>query len=83
MMVTEVQRWGNSQGVRIVKRLLNGTGIAVGDEVDVIVRDGTIMVAPVGRMRGKHGLHKLVARIPKDYRPQEVDWGAPVGKEVL
>ena len=82
MMVTKVQRWGNSQGLRIGKRLLEEAGIAVGDEVDVVVRDGTIMVTPVARVRGKYRLRELVARIPKDYRPEEADCGALVCKEV-
>jgi len=81
-MVTKVQRWGNSQGLRIGKRLLEDAGIAVGDDVDVVVRDGNIMVTPVARVRGKYSLRELVARVPKDYRPEEADWGAPVGKEI-
>jgi len=81
-MVTRVQQWGNSQGLRIGKRLLEDAGIAVGDEVDVVVRDGTIVLTPVARVRGKYDLRELVARIPRDYRPEETDWGAPVGKEI-
>ena len=80
-MVTKVQRWGNSQGLRIGKRLLEDAGIAVGDEVDVVVRNGTIMLTPVARVRGKYSLREVVARVPKDHRPEEADWGAPVGKE--
>ena len=81
-MVTKVQKWGNSQGLRISKQVLRDAFISVGDDVDVIVRDGIIVITPVARVRGKCSLRQLVARIPRNYRPEEVDWGAPVGKEV-
>ena len=81
-MVTKVQSWGNSQGLRLSKRILEDAHVSVGDEVDVAVRDGLIVVAPLKRTRGKVSLRSLVARIPKDYKPQEADWGKPAGREV-
>jgi antitoxin MazE len=81
-MVTKVQKWGNSQGLRLAKQVLEDASIAVGDDVDVAVRDGVIVIAPVKRMRGKQSLKELVSRIPKNYRAEEVDWGKPVGREV-
>ena len=81
-MVTKVQSWGNSQGLRLSKQVLADAHVSVGDDVDVAVRDGVIVVTPVKRTRGKVSLRKLVARIPKDYKPEETDWGTPVGREV-
>ncbi|HEX9941055.1 MAG TPA: AbrB/MazE/SpoVT family DNA-binding domain-containing protein [Thermoanaerobaculia bacterium] len=81
-MVTRVQKWGNSQGLRLSKDLLSEAEIEVGDAVDVVVRQGTLVVTPVRRVRGGHDLRELVSRIPKDYKPEEVDWGPPVGREV-
>lgn len=81
-MITKVQKWGNSQGVRLSKELLSDVEINVGDAVDVAVRDGALVVTPLRRVRGGHDLRKLVRRIPKDYKPEEFDWGYPVGREV-
>ncbi len=81
-MITKVQKWGNSQGVRLSKELLSDVEINVGDAVDVAVRDGALVVTPVRRVRGGHDLRELVRRIPKDYKPEELDWGHPVGREV-
>jgi antitoxin MazE len=81
-MVTKIQKWGNSQGLRLPKQVLEDARIAVGDDVDVTARDGMIVIAPARRIRGKHSLKELVSRIPADYEPQETDWGEPVGKEV-
>ena len=80
-MLTKVQKWGNSQGLRLAKRVLEDAKISVGDPVDVTVRKGAIVVAPVRKVRGKYSLRELVARIPKDYRAREVDWGKPMGRE--
>ncbi|MCD4748662.1 MAG: AbrB/MazE/SpoVT family DNA-binding domain-containing protein [Thermoanaerobaculales bacterium] len=74
-MITKVQRWGNSQGLRLNKQVLEEAHISVGDEVDLAVRGGVILLRPVRRVRGGQDLKKLVAQIPKDYKPGEIDWG--------
>ncbi len=81
-MVTKIQPWGNSQGLRLSRQVLEDARLAVGDQVDVTARDGLIVVAPVRRVRGKRSLQDLVSRIPKNYRCGETDWGRPAGKEV-
>lgn len=80
-MVTKVQKWGNSQGLRIAKHVLEETCLSVGDDVDVRARDGVIVISPIKRIRGKQSLQKLVLRIPKNYRGREIDWGRAVGNE--
>jgi antitoxin MazE len=80
-MVTKVQKWGNSQGLRLAKHVLEEARISVGDLVDVSTQDGVIFIAPARRVRGKQSLQELVSRIPKNYETKEVEWGKPVGKE--
>jgi len=81
-MVTKVQKWGNSQGLRLSKALLSDVQINVGDAVNVEVRDGALVVTPLHRVRGGHSLSELVRRIPRGYKPEELDWGPPIGREV-
>ncbi len=81
-MLAKVQKWGNSQGIRLSKGLLSEARLAVGDELDVAVSDGKIVLIPVQRVRGRLKLEELVSRIPDEYEPAEVDWGAPRGEEV-
>lgn len=81
-MLAKIQKWGNSQGLRIAKSLLSEAQLDVGDEVDISVKEGTMVVSPAKKIRGRHSLHDLVARIPKGYKPDEVEWGGPTGKEI-
>ena len=81
-MLTKIQKWGNSQGLRLAKNLLADAQLGVGDEVDISVKDGIMIVTPAKRIRGRQSLKDLVARIPENYQTGEVDWGEPVGKEV-
>ena len=80
-MTTKIQRWGNSQGLRLNKELLSQAAIKVGDEVAITVEHGAIIVTPVQRIRGRYDLSELVKAIPADYKPEELDWGAPAAGE--
>ncbi len=80
-MLSKIQKWGNSQGLRFTKALLQEAQINVGDEVSVSVQNGRIIVEPATKVRGKYGLKELVSRIPQEYQAEELDWGEPVGKE--
>ncbi len=81
-MLAKIQKWGNSQGLRITKALLSDAQINVGDEVNISVKDGALIVTPARRVRKKYNLKDLVAKIPKGHQAKETDWGEPVGKEV-
>lgn len=81
-MITRIQKWGNSQGLRLPRAVLADAGIAVGTEVDVAVEDGVLVIRPARRVRGKHDLADLVRRLPSGQRHREVDWGPPTGREV-
>ena len=52
--------------------------IVDGSEVEVSVADGVLIVRPSGKA---YSLDELVDRITPENRHDEVDWGAPEGKE--
>jgi antitoxin MazE len=81
-MRTKIQKWGNSQGLRISRDVLDSAHVSVGDEVNVAVNDGAIVITPVKQIRRRCNLDELLAQIPADYRPEELDWGKPRGKEI-
>ena len=80
-MHAKIQKWGNSQGVRLTKGLLADAQLGVGDEVEIDVKDGMMIIKPAKKIRRRHKLEDLVARIPTNYQSEEVDRGAPVGKK--
>ena len=81
-MITKVQKWGNSQGLRFPKPILEEARIQVGDEVSITVQDGKITIHPVHQRRHRRvRIEDLVHRMPADYQVAEVNWGDPVGKE--
>lgn len=81
-MVTRVQKWGNSQGLRVSKDVLEKVHIAIGDMVDIRVQKDCILIQPVRQVRGKYSLRDLVRQMPKGYKPDREVWSGPVGKEV-
>lgn len=80
-MFSKIKKWGNSQGLRLTKNVLSEADLKVGEEVEVFVRDGSIVISSRNRKRGKHDLNDLISQIPEDYQPGEVDWGKPEGRE--
>lgn len=80
-MLTKIQKWGNSQGLRFTKAILEEAQIEVGDEVEVSVHDGKIVVQPTQKVRGRYKIESLIAEMPAEYEVEEVEWGDAVGKE--
>jgi antitoxin MazE len=78
-MVSKVQRWGNSQGLRLPKHILESADISVGDNVEVISQEGQIIIKKVARR--KFNLAEMVSRMPRNYKAREESFGKPVGKE--
>lgn len=78
-MLTKLQRWGNSQGLRLSKQVLDMARLAVGDEVEIVVGEEEITIRkPRGK---KYDLADLVSRLPPGYRAGEEAFGKPAGKE--
>lgn len=80
--MSTIQKWGNSQGLRLAKAVLQEAQLNVGDEVDVSVENGRIIIESTTKVRGRYDLQELLAKMPKEYRVEELDWDEPVGKEV-
>ena len=78
-MATRVQRWGNSQGLRLAKHVLERARISVGDDVEVIAGEEEILIKKVSR--SKFNLAEMVSRMPFRHRAREESFGKPVGKE--
>ncbi len=79
-MQAQVKAWGNSQGIRISKDILQEANVAIDDILDVKVSDGMIMLSKPFR-------HKTLEERAAEFDGKlnldgEYDWGEPVGREV-
>ena len=82
-MLVKVQKWGNSQGIRLSKEVLAEANILVGDELEITSTKDQLVIKPIRKIRGKYHLQVLVAKIPQDYKANEENWGSAVGLEVM
>lgn len=72
----QVQKWGNSLGIRIPKSLAIKVGLEEGSEVDLDVENGHLVIKP------KSGtLDELLAQVTPDNLHQEISTGKPQGRE--
>ncbi len=78
-MRSRISKWGNSLAVRIPRGLTEEAGLSDGSDVEITLRDGRIVIAPVGP---EYRLDELVKGITSENRPTETDWGRPTGNEV-
>ena len=79
-MQTQVKSWGNSQGIRLPKEVLQEAGIALNEILDITVTNGVITLA-------KSIKHKTLEQRAAEFGGNlnldgEYDWGEPVGREV-
>ena len=80
-MLGKIQKWGNGQGLRFTKALLQEAQLNVGDEVSVSVQRGQIIIESVTRVRRRYDLRELISKMPQEYQIEELNWGESVGKE--
>ncbi|WP_282942461.1 AbrB/MazE/SpoVT family DNA-binding domain-containing protein [Paenibacillus sp. RC67] len=72
----QVQKWGNSLGIRIPKSLALKVGIEEGSEVDLDVEDGHLIIKPKTAT-----LDELLAQVTPENLHKEVSTGEPKGRE--
>ncbi|GAB6072273.1 AbrB/MazE/SpoVT family DNA-binding domain-containing protein [Venenivibrio stagnispumantis] len=78
-MIT-INKWGNSQGIRIPKNYLKKLGLDIGDEVEIRIEDEKLIIVPVKKKRkSKLDINKLFKE--KYEENEEYNWGQ-VGKEI-
>lgn len=79
-MVGQVKSWGNSQGIRLSKELLESAGIKLNDYLNIEVQNGMIVLSKSFR-------HRTLEERAKEYGGKiepsgEFDWGEAVGREL-
>ena len=80
MQVT-IRKWGNSIGVRIPAGILTELNMSAEKKVDVRDEAGRIIIEPI--IDSQETLEQLLGQITPDNLHSEIDFGQPVGKELL
>jgi len=79
-MLTKIQKWGNSLGVRIPRAFAVDAHVEAGSTVDISLEKGALIVRPIRRRR--YALSALLEEVTSENLHEEVTTGAPLGREV-
>lgn len=79
-MTTNIQKWGNSQGVRIPKILLDTVKWNENEQIVILVEDNKLVIEKANNKKRKN-IKELFENYEGEYEPVQVDWGNPVGEE--
>lgn len=77
-MISKVNLWGNSLGLRIPKTFAKEIGLKKGTQVKMTLEKGKLVIQPAGKV----SLKVLVEQITPDNSYEEMDFGRAEGREV-
>ncbi|MDD4698931.1 MAG: AbrB/MazE/SpoVT family DNA-binding domain-containing protein [Oscillospiraceae bacterium] len=81
-MVTNIVKWGNSQGIRIPKPLLESLDLKDNDMVELIIENNYLVIKKKEKTNTYKTIQERFENYNDEYEPIEIDWGAPVGDEI-
>jgi antitoxin MazE len=80
-MTTKIQKWGNSLGIRLPKVLIESTAFSLGSEVEVEKKGSEIILKVIKDK--KLTLKEMLKGMTRANFEPLVDWGPPVGREII
>ncbi len=78
-MVVAISKWGNSQGFRIPKELLEKLNLSIGDMVKINCEKDRLIIQPAKKKK-KYDINELVESLPLDYKTVE-EFDTKIGSE--
>ncbi len=78
-MLTKVQKWGNSLGLRIPKSFAEEASVKEGSPVDLSVSNGQLIIRPI--RRSNYELQDLLDGVTEENLHAELATGEPKGRE--
>lgn len=76
-MFLNIDKWGNSLGIRLPAQLARELELRQGSTIDLIIEDGHLAIYPV-----KNDLQAMVDQISDENRHELLLDGPPIGKEI-
>lgn len=80
-MTTTIQKWGNSQGVRIPKILLDSINWSENEEVSINIEEDKLVIEKA-KTQNRKNIKELFKDYKGEYKPEKIDWGEPEGEEI-
>ncbi len=81
MTTSTIQKWGNSQGIRIPKHILNELKWHNNEAITIKAENEKIIIEKLKQDKRKN-INELFADFDGQYTATEIDWGKAVGKEI-
>lgn len=78
-MITKIQKWGNSMGLRIPKTFMNQMKLQEGTQVDLLLKNDRIEIVP---LKKKYNLKDLLKNVTEENLHSEWDSGSIQGEEI-
>ena len=76
-----ISKWGNSQGLRIPKEIIEALNINIGDKVRLFIEKNRLVLEPVKKKK-KYNISELVEKIPDNYTKEKEHFSEPMGREI-
>jgi antitoxin MazE len=80
-MIVKLQKWGNSMGVRISKKIIDDMDLSAGSVFSVEQVLGNLVLKPENTVP-KYDIALLSKQINQDNQHKLIDTGHPVGAEI-
>ena len=78
-MIAQVKSWGNSQGIRLPKDLLEEIGVRLNDFLNIEIQGENIILSKTFKHKT---LEERTAEFSGKIGPyEEFEWGDPMGRE--
>lgn len=81
MAQATIKKWGNSPGIRFSASTMKAAALNVDDTVEITVEEGRIVIIPV--RAAEYSLEGLLSGITPENVHEKVDFGKPIGKELI
>lgn len=78
-MTTTIQKWGNSQGIRIPKVILDTVKWNENEEIIILVENEKLIIE---KANNRKNIKELFKDYKGKYEPVEMDWGETLGDEI-
>lgn len=75
-----IKPWGNNQGIRISKNILEKLNIGISDTLQIEVENDAIVFRKVFKHKP---FEERLAEYDGEISIYDFDWGEPIGKELL